>query len=465
MSPSPSERTPLDRSLPGRLRRWAGSLTRRHLVWFGPHGALTRTAGVAQAELLGGATESGVLSRADVLFEAWCAGHPNSRCDVWLSSHLVHNLLIEPELPSLSLADMRDYVRHQFAHYRGDAALAWPVATSVSAWGRVASVPDGFDLARWRAAAQRHGVRLRTLRPDWARVMGEALRFVASKREGAVGIDMAGPLRVVLTEPGVFTSLRIEGGRCVSLRRQMHDGGELAGVISRVEQDGAGTLPVVVAGHGLLTNAIAGRAGLHCLSSAGSAWPDLAEPARPSPRPAPDFVASDAWPSPLSLALCAVGVATLAASVVDVQDTSRRTRELEALAQRLAGVRPAAAKPAPAMAEAARAVSADAEAAGRARAIVARLQYPWAPVLDAVDSAGAGRVQLLALRHDSSRPSLRIEGQAVDGAALDAFVRALAHAQALEDVVLLHRQATAASPGRTAGLSFEIEARPAAASP
>ncbi len=438
---------------------------RRHVVWFGPHGAITRTAGVAQPELLGGAAESGVLSRADVLFEAWCAAHPNSCCDVWLSSHLVHNLLIEPELPLLSLVDMRDYVRQQFAYYRGDAALAWPVATSVSGWGRVASVPDGFDLGRWRTAARRHGVHLRTLRPDWTRVAGEALRFAVSKREGAAGIDTAQPLRLVLTEPGVFTSLRMEGGRCVSLRRQMHDGGELAGLMARVEQDGAGKLPTVVAGHGLLSNALAGREGLRCLQSAVSPWPDLAVPVRPTPRPAPDFVASDAWPSPLSLALCAVGVATLAASLVDAQETSRQTRELETSAQRLAGVRPASAKPAPAMSEAARAAAADAEAASRARAIVGRLQYPWAPVLDAVDSAGASRVQLLALRHESSRPSLRIEGQAVDGAGLDAFVRALAHAQALEDVALLHRQATAASPGRTAGLSFEIEARPMAASP
>lgn len=465
MSPSPPEKLPLANAVPGRFRRWAGALTRRHVVWFGPHGAITRTAGAAQAELLGGVAESGVLSRADVLFEAWCAAHPNSRCDVWLSSHLVHNLLLEPELPSLTLADMRDYVRHQFAYYRGDAALAWPVATSVSGWGRVATVPDGFDLARWRAAAQRHGVRLRTLRPDWARVAGEAMRFATAARQGALGIDTTRPLRVVLTEPGVFTSLRIEAGRCVSLRRQMHDGGELAGVIARVEQDGAGQLPVVVAGHGLLSNAIAGRDGLHCLPSVGLAWPDLAVPARPAPRPAPDFVASDAWPSPLSLALCAVGVATLAASLVDVQDTARQTRELEASVLRLAGVRPASTKPAPAMAEAARTAAADAEAATRARAIVARLQYPWAPVLDAVEGAGAGRVQLVALRHESGRPSLRMEGQAVDGAGLDAFVRALAHAQSLEDVALLHRQATAASPGRATGLSFEVEVRPVAGPP
>ncbi len=97
-----------------------------------------------------------------------------------------------------------------------------------------------------------------------------------------------------------------------------------------------------------------------------------------------------------------------------------------------------------------------AEASREARRLAAQARHPWGELFAAVEAAGAGGVQWLALEHASDRPELRLEGIAGDSATALRTVDTLATRSGFSRAVLT-RLGSVDPQGP--GLRFEISAR------
>ncbi len=167
--------------------------------------------------------------------------------------------------------------------------------------------------------------------------------------------------------------------------------------------------------------------------------------------PQPDFLAraprrpAVAW---LWLAAALVVAALVADDWIGAhRDLAEQQQRLARALQRLPA---AAARPRP---PAAGASAADADAIRAARAVVDRVAHPWDQILANIEAETPGGLQWLALDHDADDPAVRLEGNAVDVAAVLHFVDNLADHPGWSEVVLGRlrsaegREADAAAPG------------------
>lgn len=207
-----------------RARAWWGELRRdwgRALQRLPVQRVLLQEEGV-----LGLAPESTQTKRYASL-AAWCEdGHADSDVRLLLGGELVHSLLCDPKLPLQDIEDVRGYARHQFSHYHGAAARAWPIALwsqetdgpraagsrqGHTQWGACAL--HGVDLDALKAVAAQHRVRLRNVVPLWSL----ALRHAAAR---VPGVQSAPQAAVALVEGSLVTWLRFQRGSLIQLQQR-----------------------------------------------------------------------------------------------------------------------------------------------------------------------------------------------------------------------------------------------------
>jgi len=146
-------------------------------------------------------------------FEAWGQAHAGRACTVVLSGWLVHELLLDPELP---LADDRArlaYARGVLQHYHGDAALQWPLAAWQAAGRRGVSALHALSLHTLQAQARQAGVGLRAVRPWWS----VALALALQQRPTLASAEAA---RLLVVDGRLVTQIDLARGGLVGLQQR-----------------------------------------------------------------------------------------------------------------------------------------------------------------------------------------------------------------------------------------------------
>lgn len=436
-------------TLGGALRRLRSRWARPQTLWLQPDGV---------RELLpNGAT-------AVQPWNNWCQAHAGGAAQVWVSGALLHHLVSEAGMPLEDDAALNTYASQLLGHYFGAAAQRWALAPWRSGERSGACALQGADLAQLQAAAQAHGVALRSLRPAWSVALAALL---ASEPEWA-----RAPLAALAWVEGqLVTWVGLQQGRCVTLRHArlaaatLESLGEALNHL-RTEQGKGAAVETLVLGYGLAAANSPPWPGVRILGRLDGDAPTLAQlslPAKPAGAnlPQPDFLATGPRGSPLGWALAATGLLVLATAVWSAWEShaARDAAQLElAQLQNRARGRPAAVA-APVARNSAQATSqlqAQQEAARAAREVAGLLQEPWGQILSQVETAGGKQVQWLGFDYTAVRSELRLEGLSADRkTALDVVDR-LSALPGWQDVVL--SRLMTGDQGQ-AGLKLDVSAK------
>jgi hypothetical protein len=189
-------------------------------------------------------------SRWHESFEAWCAGHPDSQCDLLASGTIVHDLVCAPDLPMRSDEQLLGHARAVFRHFHGDPAAAWRMACWFSGRSCGVSALHGIDFEALKAGAGRHGVRLRRVQPWWSRVLAHAEHRIRALRRT--------PSAWLLVVEGRFvTALWLCHGQLRAIRSHwLGEAGpfrlaRLGAQLQALSADGPAAAVLLAAGHGL----------------------------------------------------------------------------------------------------------------------------------------------------------------------------------------------------------------------
>ena len=340
-------------------------------------------------------------------FEAWCRDHAGTAVELVVSARALHELVCEPGLPLADLDAVQAYAQQQFAHYFGGAAQRFAIAPWQLGDAAGASALHGLDLAALRAQGQAARVRLAAVRPAWAAWLAS---LPAATRSGSG--------RAVWHEGDVAVVIQLDRGRVTGLQSRR------IGVLADL-----GAEPLLAIG-----------------------TPDADFAPQPGPAtPLPDFLPRDgrsalAWP------LAATGALVLATAAWSAVDSHRALDVAQTARDRVAQLRPTAAKP-----QARRLAAAPTEnrSAAEARTL---LGMPWEPLLTRVETAGADAKTIAWLGLDASagRGELRLEGLTPDKLLALQLAEQLGTTPGWKQVVL--SRFAAAETGLT-GQRFEITAR------
>ncbi|PTT88678.1 hypothetical protein DBR42_09320 [Pelomonas sp. HMWF004] len=298
-------------------------------------------------------------------FEAWCREHPGTAVTLVVSARALHELACEPGLPLADLEAVQAYAQQQFAHYFGAASQRFAIAPwrlgDPACAG--ASALHGLDLDALRSQAAAAGVRVLAVRPAWAQWLAA---LPAATR--------AGSGRAVWREGDVAVVVTLDRGRVVGLQSRR---------ITALADLGEAPLAV--------------------------GTPDSDLTPQPGPgSPQPDFLPRAAR-SPLAWPLALTGALVLATAAWSAVESHQALALAQGARDRVAQLRPTAAKPAPRRT----AAPADNRVATEARALLA---MPWEPLLSRVETAGAEAKTIAWLGLDASagRGELRLEGLTPD---------------------------------------------------
>jgi hypothetical protein len=170
-------------------------------------------------------------------FEDWCAAHRGAEATVFLAGERAWGLVAPPSLGLHQIGAVEAWARAQFAHYHGPQATTWPLAAWLEGGHGGACAAPGLDLARLRAEARRHGVRLRAVMPAW-RAGLDAL--------AAAWPAIAGPGRraLLLLEDVTATWLVVQDGALAGLEQRFLDAGR-ADAVDRLLADFAQEEPAL----------------------------------------------------------------------------------------------------------------------------------------------------------------------------------------------------------------------------
>jgi hypothetical protein len=175
-------------------------------------------------------------------FAAWCAAHPYSQARIFVSGHLLHSLVVPPEVVVADDAALRRYAQQQFGHFHGAAAKEWPVAV----WLRPSSKKHasagacalhGVDLAALQSAAKRHGVRLLSVAPMWSAGLSSAAAHLAAREPSFAGNQ---PRALALVEKNLVTCMVLKTGAVLAVQQRYLDAGNplaLPNLLEEVSQE------------------------------------------------------------------------------------------------------------------------------------------------------------------------------------------------------------------------------------
>jgi len=177
-------------------------------------------------------------------FEAWSQAHAGRACTLMLSGWLVHELLLDRELPLADDHARLAYARGVLQHYHGDAALQWPLAAWQAAGRRGVSALHALSLHALQTQAKQAGVGLRSVRPWW-RV---ALALALQQRPPLASAEAA---RLLVVDGRLVTQIDLARGVLVGLQQRRLDTPTHAAL--QALSDHATQTVCCAFGHGLLT--------------------------------------------------------------------------------------------------------------------------------------------------------------------------------------------------------------------
>ena len=157
-------------------------------------------------------------------FESWCAAHPGQQLRIWVGGAWVHNVSVPADMPLADAQAVKAYARLQFVHYFGAAAQDWPLALWQPGRGPAAGQrhavalqeQGGLSLAALSQTAQRHGVRILSLRPAWS----HALAIAATLDQAWARAESSG---LALLEGRMLSWLRLSQGQLVEVQQRYLD--------------------------------------------------------------------------------------------------------------------------------------------------------------------------------------------------------------------------------------------------
>lgn len=231
---------------------WARRLAPPHALWLGADG------------LWDHGPQPGWCARAmapqrHAGFDAWCQAHPGRACQLALSGWLLHELLLDAQLPLADDAARLAYARGLLQHYHGEAAAHWPLAAWQAGSRHGISALHGVALDALQASARRAGVALRRACPAWSL----ALPLVQQHQPA---LASAANARLLVVDGTLVTQIDLAGGRLQQLLQRRLASNQPAALAALV----AGLPPVdcsLAVGHGLAAPWPAGLADLPALGN------------------------------------------------------------------------------------------------------------------------------------------------------------------------------------------------------
>lgn len=196
-------------------------------------------------------------------FEHWCQAHPKRRCTLWLSSHLLHELVCDADLPLRDDHAVLAWAQPQLQHYHGEAAAAWPLAAWQQGRQRGVSVLHGVSLQAVQATAAQHGVRLVAVRPWWSLVLPLALRRHQALR-GAQA-------RLLVVEGDGVAALALRRGQVSGLALRRLDAATAPALAEWLAEQPGAVGSAVAIGYGLGAGPVAGLQAAEGLAAAAPA--------------------------------------------------------------------------------------------------------------------------------------------------------------------------------------------------
>jgi hypothetical protein len=374
-------------------------------------------------------------------FEAWCEGHRGAQCTAWLDAELTLPLLAEAGATFADESVLADYARRVLSHYEHEthgAVATWRSGPRAGAC--LALVP--VDVQALRAAATRHAVRLESLRPLWTGALALA------RRAHPVLQDSGG---LLVVERCIVTVIEIAGGRISALQRHWLAQCDAAELDPLVRELGGAAGPLVALGHGLRGEPPARLQVIGSLAQEPATL--LGQLASIRGALAPDFAAA---PSPrlrpLGWALAGTGACMLALSATTAYD-AYQTLDVEP-----APAAVSAASGSPTMAATPARGTGEQEPEAATRAALAKLDYPWAQLFAASESAAPRGGAWLALEHRAAQPELRVSGLAPSVEEALAVAQRLGRAPGVADAFVARSE-----PRENGLVEFDVSVRPAIA--
>lgn len=156
-------RRSLGRSVGRSLSRARGRLP-LHTLYLQPQGVLAWNMGAAPRATVAATATATAFEH----FDAWCRVNPGAQARLFVSGHLLHNLIVDPTLRLRDDEAVRNYARQQFVHYHGAHARQWPLAVWSNAPHGGACAAHAVDLHALRASAATHDVQLQCIAPVWS---------------------------------------------------------------------------------------------------------------------------------------------------------------------------------------------------------------------------------------------------------------------------------------------------------
>ncbi len=246
--------------------RWGPRWGAPHALWLGrdglwDYGATPRwrraaaPAKALSAPIAGGLSPAVPATSGPVLhasFDAWCQAHPGARCELVVSSWLLHELLLDPALPLADDPARLVYARGLLQHYHGDDAVEWPLAAWQLAGRHGVSALHGVRLTALQHSARQAGVALRAVRPWWSEALALARPAVRSTALRAGSAGSAGPApawRLLVVDGSLVTQIDLVDGRLDGLQNRRLDAA--VGPALQALVDDAPALACHAVGHGL----------------------------------------------------------------------------------------------------------------------------------------------------------------------------------------------------------------------
>jgi hypothetical protein len=238
---------------------WGTRLAPSHALWLGPdglwdHGPMPGWRPWRPGDALRAA------ARPHAGFDAWCQAHHGMGCQLVLSGWLLHEVLLDAQLPLADDTARLAYARNLLQHYHGDAAQQWPLAAWQAGGRHGVSALHACTLAALQASARQAGVALRRVRPWWSLALAMAWQLVPA-------LAQAGAARLLVVDGALVTQVDLERGRVLQLVQRRLADAQPASL--RAWHATLAPVPCSVAlGHGLATpwQAADGDT-LHCLGA------------------------------------------------------------------------------------------------------------------------------------------------------------------------------------------------------
>mgnify|MGYP000870713643 CR=1 FL=1 len=191
---------------------WGTRLAPSHALWLGPdglwdHGPMPgwRPWQPVQAPQ--------TAPQRHASFDAWCQHHHGLGCQLVLSGWLLHELLLDAQLPLADDTARLAYARNLLLHYHGDAALQWPLAAWQAGGRHGVSALHACTLPALQASARQAGVALRRVRPWWSLALAMAWQLMPT-------LAHAASARLLVVDGALVTQIDLARGRLLQLQQR-----------------------------------------------------------------------------------------------------------------------------------------------------------------------------------------------------------------------------------------------------